>query len=324
VTLSETLDTFEIVIADIGDDAEHDDSRPEPKLAAAPFFVEFDEPVRLDPERSGLAWELPPAVSRAIELRSPFVALLLHLLPLLGLVIWPLMMVEPPAPIPVQLVFEPPPPPPPPPVQQPQPTPPPPKFEVPPRGPLSSVDQGVVKPANLGRAADPVPQPAAGPQRQTPSEAQTQTAAVPPVPQPKPKPMPPKEPAFHLPKPSGAQFQRQDETPHEAPHSARYAGSAASRDEYLAYLVTLTRQHMNLLTPVIGDRRGEAVISVIVYEDGAIGPLSVIHGSGYADIDRRIEDMIAAVGKFPPLPQWYQGNAVQLELTLKFPEALTQ
>ena len=35
-----------------------------------------------------------------------------------------------------------------------------------------------------------------------------------------------------------------------------------------------------------------------------------------------IEQMVAAVGRFPPLPQWYQGKSVQLELTLRFPDAV--
>ena len=65
------------------------------------------------------------------------------------------------------------------------------------------------------------------------------------------------------------------------------------------------------------------MISVVVYDNGTIGPhIAVVRSSGYPDIDKRIEQMVAAVHKFPPLPQWYQGNAVQLELTLKFPEAL--
>ena len=339
MTLSETLDWPEIAISEIAaadaddfefaapaiaiDDGEaHDEDRPEPSLASTPFFIEFDEPVRLDPERSGLIWELPPMVSRAIELRSPLVSLLFHLLPMIGIVIFPLLMIEPPPPIPVQLVFEePPPPPPPPPQQQPAPKPPP-KFEVPLRGPLSSVDQGVVKPPDLGRAPDPMPNPAAGQQQQTPTETQTATAAqTPPVPE--PKPAPPKESAFQLPKPSGAQTPHHEEKPHEAQHYARYAGPAATRDEYLAYLVSLTRQHIDLLPmSIVGGRRGETVISVTVYDNGRIGPLGVIRSSGYPDIDERIEKMVAAVGKFPPLPQWYQGNAVQLELTLKFPEAL--
>jgi TonB family protein len=98
---------------------------------------------------------------------------------------------------------------------------------------------------------------------------------------------------------------------------------AATRDEYLAYLVSLTRQHIGLLPmSFVGDRHGETVISVTVYDNGRIGPLGVLRSSGYPDIDQRIEQMIEAVGKFPPLPQWYQGDAVQLELTLKFPDAL--
>lgn len=337
MTLTETLDWPEIAISDaasadaddfvtpaiaVDESDTHDEDRPEPSLAATPFFIEFDEPTRLDPERSGLTWELPPMVSRAIELRSPMVALLLHLLPIIGIVVFPLLMVEPPPPIPVQLVFEEPPPPPPPPQQQPPK--PPPKFEVPPRGPLSSVDQGVVKPPDLGRTPDPMPNPAAGPQQQNPSETQTASAAeAPPVPQ--PKPTPPKEhsAAFQLPKPSGAQTPHHEQTPREAQHYARYAGPAATRDEYLAYLVSLTRQHINLLPmSFVAGRSGETVISVTVYDNGQIGPLGVIRSSGYPDIDQRIEQMVAAVGKFPPLPQWYQGDAVQLELTLKFPEAL--
>jgi outer membrane biosynthesis protein TonB len=166
--------------------------------------------------------------------------------------------------------------------------------------------------------------PSAAQEQQTPTETQTGTAEqAPPLPQPKPAPPKEHQSTFQLPKPSGAQTPHHEETPHEASHNARYAGPAASKDEYLAYLVSLTRQHMGLLPmSIVGDRHGETVISVVVYDNGRIGPLGVIRSSGYPDIDKRIEDMVAAVGKFPPLPQWYQGDAVQLELTLKFPEAL--
>jgi TonB family protein len=100
-------------------------------------------------------------------------------------------------------------------------------------------------------------------------------------------------------------------------------GSVATRDEYLASLVTLTRQHTNLLPPsLIGDRRGETVISVKVSKDGAIGPIGVLRSSGYPDIDERIEQMVSAVGRYPPLPQWYSGDSVQLPLFLRFPDAL--
>lgn len=314
------FDSVEIVIGDgvAGDSGAVEDDRPEPTLADAPFFVEFDEPALLDPERNGLIWELPAASLRAIRLSSPAASLAFHLLPLLGLIIWPLMMIEPPPPIPVQLVFEEPPPPP-----QPQPQPKPTQLERPPRGPLSSVDQGAVKQFDLGRSADPVPPPSAGETQQNPTETETAAAAAPPLPQPKPTPPREDQATIHPPRPSGAPVTRREETPHDAPHSARYAGSPTTRDEYLAYLVTLTRQHMDLLPlSVIGDRRGETVISVVVYDNGTIGPIGVLRGSGYSDIDHRIEQMVAAVHKFPPLPQWYQGNAVQLELTLKFPEAL--
>jgi protein TonB len=326
VTLSETFDTFEAVIADavIGGGAAVDDDRPEPTLAASPFFIEFDEPVRLDPDRAGLIWELQPVSARPIWWRSPLVSLAFHLLPVVAIILFPLLAIEPPAQIPVQLVFEQPPPPPPP-QPQPQPAPKQPQLQQPPRGPLSSVDQGAVKPLDMGRTTDPVPPPTAGEQRPNPAETQTATAAeAPPIPQPKPAPPKEQQPSVHLPKPSGAPNAQHAEIPHEAPRAGRYAGPAASRDEYLAYLVALTRQHMGLLQPVVGDRHGETVISVVVYDNGTIGPIGVIRGSNYPDIDQRIEEMVAAVHKFPPLPQWYQGNAVQLELTLKFPEALEQ
>jgi TonB family protein len=337
VTLTETWDLPKLAISDIDFDDEDryeaiditvdrrrvvaDEELAEPTLAAATFFIEFDEPDRLDPERLGLIWELVPAAVRSIELRSPLVSLAIHLLPAVVIILLPLLVIEPPPPIPVQLVFEEPPPPPESQQQQSQQQP---KWET---GRLSSVDTGVVKPnLDLGRSADALQPPSAAEQQQNPAETQT-TTVVPPPPMPLPKPAPPKEKLapFQMPKPSGANVPRREETPHETAHSARFPGSAATRDDYLAYLVTLTRQHINLLPmSVVGDRRGETVISVMVYDDGRIGPLSILRSSGYPDIDQRIQAMVAAVGKFPPLPQWYQGNAVQLELTLRFPDALTQ
>ena len=115
------------------------------------------------------------------------------------------------------------------------------------------------------------------------------------------------------------------EPPHEDSHAARFAGPAATRDEYLAYLVTLTRQHLDLLPlSVVGTRRGETVISVAVQDNGTISHLSVSRSSGYPDIDQRIMQMVAAVQKFPPVPQWFQGTTMELELRLRFPEALAK
>jgi periplasmic protein TonB len=333
VTLAETLDTFEVVIGDtVGDDAAVDSGRFEPKLAAVPFFIEFDEPIRLDPERAGLIWEVRGRAGRAIRLRSPLVSLAFHLLPVVAVILLPLIMTEPPEEIPVQLVFEQPPPPPPPPPPQPQPQPAPkppqPQLEQPPHGPLSSIDQGVAKPLELGRTVDPVEQPAFGAQQPTPAQTPstaTATSAAPPLPLPKPAPPKEAQATFRPPKPSGAPNARHEEIPHEAPHSARYAGPAASRDEYLAYLVSLTRQHINLLPmSMVGDRHGETVISLVIHDNGVIGPMSVLQSSGYPDIDHQVEQMIVAVGRAPPLPQWFQGDAMELVFKLKFPEALEQ
>jgi TonB family protein len=105
--------------------------------------------------------------------------------------------------------------------------------------------------------------------------------------------------------------------------SMREPGPAATRDEYLAHLASLARQHLDLLPMTfIGDRRGETIINVLVLRDGTVSMLGVGRSSGYPDIDERIEQMIRAVGRFPPLPQWYQEPSMRLEFRLQFPEAL--
>jgi TonB family protein len=104
---------------------------------------------------------------------------------------------------------------------------------------------------------------------------------------------------------------------------AKYPGTAATKDEYLAYLVALTRQHLDLLPlSLVGQREGETVIGVLVLDDGTIAMMKVVKTSGYPDIDERVERMIAAVGRFPPLPQWFQGPSMQLQFRLRFPGAL--
>jgi TonB family protein len=79
-----------------------------------------------------------------------------------------------------------------------------------------------------------------------------------------------------------------------------------------------------LPTSLVGRRRGVTVIGVVERSDGTIARLSVLKSSGYPDIDERVERMIAAVGRFPPIPQWYQGNSWNLEFTLPFPEGLRE
>jgi TonB family protein len=130
--------------------------------------------------------------------------------------------------------------------------------------------------------------------------------------------------------PSSMGMSYQTPTPAAPPPSRPPLAPSTSPDEYLAYLVTLTRQHIDLLPPsLLGGRRGETVISVYVGENGDISNIHVALGSGYPDIDERIEQMVEAVRRFPPVPrsffqrpEWFQGNNLSLQLRVGFPQAL--
>ncbi len=287
-------------------------ARGEPVLATDPFPSEFDEPERLDPERARAEPEEPPPPRRRPALAIGMLGSLgLHLLPLLVLLQWSSAPAELAAPIPVQLVIE-----------EPPAAPPPPGSEVkpPPPGRIASED--------IGEMASPPPEAAAPPPEETriavvappppkpaPPPEETQLAAVAPPP---PKPVPPPKPAAAVPA-----WHRLDAVPRDARRAARVPGPAATRDEYLAYLVTLTRRHFDMLPlSMVGGRHGETVLAILVLGDGTIARIAIEQSSGYPDIDARIERMVSAVGRFPPLPQWYQGPDIELNLRLRFPEAL--
>jgi TonB family protein len=297
-----------------------------------------DEAIRL---RRPLPGAPPPAdgekpvASRERRWRlGPVASLILHLLPLLLLFEWPMHPPTAVTPIPVRLVFQPPPAPPPPK--------PPPRPQLkpetrPPPGQIASVEMGDTRTKGQDRAKidEPTAKKEPATATESPLEAPERTAFLPPPPPlpdppklelpnpPEPKPIAaPKPPA----KPSLAArlpVRRIPQPAHLLPRAARYPGPAASRDEYLAYLVSLIDQHMGLLTrSLIGDRSGVAIINFLVLDDGTVAMLSVGRSSGYPDIDERVEAMIRAVGRVPPLPQWYQGPAMRLEFHLRFPEAL--
>jgi periplasmic protein TonB len=271
------------------------------------------------------------------ERRRPFGpvgSLILHLLPLLLLLDWPM---HPPAEvtsIPVQLVFQPPPPPPmPKPVARPKLKP----ETRPPPGRIASENMGEtqVKGHDQAKSQEPAVNKEPAQTLESPLEAPQQTAFLPPpppLPDPPqlelPKPPEPRPVAAPRPpqKPTLGARQPVRPVPQHAylnPRPARYPGPAATRDDYLAYLAYLARQHIGLLThALIGGRRGETIINVLVLDDGTVAMLSVGLSSGYPDIDERIEQMIRAVGRFPPLPQWYQAPSMRLEFRLQFPEAL--
>ena len=270
-----------------------------------------------------------------VRLRGPVGSLLLHLLPLLLLIDWQFSAPAETQPVTVQLVMEPPPPPPapevkPPPLPQPKPTPP------PPRGRLASEDLGepeakeVDKPKGDPSAAEKPAKTETPPAETKPPEKPQQTAALAPPPLPPakpdaPKPDPVPKPA---PKPTPAAHQvprRVEEPGNLAPRRGRFPGPAATRDEYLAYMHSLIRQHYNMLSSaMLGERRGMTVIEFVVLDDGKIALLKIRRSSGYPDIDSRIADMVAAVGHFPPLPQWFQGLAMPFEFGFPFPEALRE
>jgi TonB family protein len=234
-------------------------------------------------------------------------------------------------PIPVQLVLEPPPPEvkPTPPQPQPKPTPP------PARGRLASEDLGEPEAKDTDQPKGDPPPPAeksaksdTPPVEAKPEKPQQTAAVTPPLPpakpdaprpDPVPKPPPKPTPAAHQPP------RRVEDPANLSPRRARFPGPAATRDEYLAYMHSLIRQHYNLLPlSTLGNRRGMTVIEFVVLDDGKIALMKVRRSSGYPDIDNRVAEMVAAVGRFPPLPQWFQGIAMPFEFGFPFPEALRE
>lgn len=297
----------------------------EPFLAVAAFIK--PKP----PNRGWTAAERDKPVESVRRRSSPLTlvgAIVLHLLPLLLLLDWPVKPLEAPPPIPVHLLVVPP--------AKPAPAPPaPPKPEKkPPSGPLASAD--------MGQKEAKQQQPGTEPQPRAPQQAPEHTVSahmvpahmVSALPPPTPSPIPLPEPSDVQqqvamlpppPKPPAApEARRRDPTPRLPAHLG-IPGPAATRSEYLAYCNELIRRHFDMLpTSFVGDRRGLTVLSLLVLDDGRIARIAIVHSSGYQDIDERVERMVAAVGRFPPLPQWFQGSQMPLEYELPIPAGLAR
>jgi len=294
-----------------------DDARLEPLLWAGPLWIEFEEADRLslepthpsieapllvgfeepgEPDLDRLearADEPPPVPGRRVAAIGVVGSLGVHLLPFLLLLGWSRAPGELPAAIPVQLVIE-------------QPPPEPPAPEPPPIAPNRLASEAIADPAST--AASPTRPPPA-PVQPAPSRL---AALVPP-----PKPTAPARPA------AAAPAKPRPPRPREAPRAGRIPGPEATRDEYLAYLVALTRQHVDLLPmSLVGERRGETTLAVLVLGDGTIARIAIAQSSGYSDIDARIQQIVAAVRRFPPLPQRFQGPDLALKLRFRFPDAV--
>ncbi len=317
------------IAAEAGDVPEAASS--EPRFGAA-LVLEFEEPERLDPARAAADPEPPPPPAPQTAFRLGMAASIgIHLLPLLLLVAWPLPAPETAPPIPVQLVV----------LKEPEPPkPPPPKLpEVKPSpGRLASVEVGdPAAPRDKPEAAaEPAPEPpketkvaAAPPPLKPPPPTELVSALPKPAPKPQPDLKPPEPEPETLEEPRPAIKERVVARPapkvHPTPHPGQAPGPAASRSEYLAYCMTLVQQHYALLPPsFLAGRRGRTVVNILVLEDGTIARVEVARHSGYSDIDGRIEQMIAAVRRFPPLPQWIQRARITMTYELAFPEGLLE
>ena len=111
--------------------------------------------------------------------------------------------------------------------------------------------------------------------------------------------------------------------PHQASASARYPGPNASRDEYCAYALHLTMEHLDLLPlSLLGARHGDTTVTIRLREDGTVIYARVVQGSGYLDVDERIADMVRAVRQFPPFPLWLRGPTSDFTLHMHFPNPL--
>lgn len=300
-----------------------DDDASELTWAWAPFPVEFERSWWFSAEPQPEIEDAAPTSRRPLASSASLAqSLAIHLLVLLALVRWTAAPAGLPGAIPVRLVMEQP------------------KAETtsapptPPETPApqqTKITDAQPPPQPKITEAEPPPQPqAAAPQR-------------PPEPIPPPKPVPPKPVPPPKPAPTEAAVRRAEAERAPPPHpqpttqqaqavapplASPKAGPGAGppgtgQSDYLSYLVSLTRRHVDLLpTSFLAGRRGETVLSVLVLGDGTIGHIAVKRSSGYPDIDERIEEMVAAVGRFPPPPQQYGGPDLSLDFKLDFPDAV--
>ncbi|HTV90739.1 MAG TPA: energy transducer TonB [Stellaceae bacterium] len=294
------------------------DASPEPHLAATPEAAAAVGPARLDPARASFEPQRPvEAVRRSLLPFALLTSVLLHLLPLAALIDWRVAPAETVPPIPVQLVVVQPPP---------KPLPAPAVEKKRPRGRLASADMG--NPAGRPHASGAERELPAAPRQAPPAELVSalpppQVAAVP-LPSPADQMQQAMLPPQPQPKPAAAEMRRPEPRP-RAPAHLGALGPAADRDEYLAYCNALIMRHLDMLPPsFIGGRRGTTILSLLVLDDGRIERISVERSSGYHDIDERVERMVAAVRRFPPVPQWFQGDEMSLEFEMPFPSTLAR
>jgi TonB family protein len=158
---------------------------------------------------------------------------------------------------------------------------------------------------------------------------------APPPPPPKPAPPADTPTAKAVPKPSTVHIVPQpggarkptptpDAEDHGEGHKGTIPGPDATRDEYLAYIISLVRPHEGLLSPsFIGSRRGTLALDVRISPTGHILQVFVLKSSGFPDIDERAKEMIYAVGTLSPPPpdRLLQQGVLRGTFSLGFPLA---
>jgi periplasmic protein TonB len=163
----------------------------------------------------------------------------------------------------------------------------------------------------------------ASPPAAPPRQSLAAITPPPPAPAPPPEP-PPRKPAAVTLAPA---VPPTPPTPNSAAaadlREAQIPGTDPAQSDYFSRLAALTRDHLDLLPlAFLGGRRGLTILSIHVQSDGTIGQIAVKRSSGYPDIDTRIEEIVAAVGRFPPLPERFQKPNLDLDFNLIFPDAL--
>jgi TonB family protein len=288
-----------------------EDDRLEPIFLAGPLAAELEEFAQLDPDRKAPEPDarLPKPRQRAAAFFSFCGSLGLHLLPLLVLIHLSSAPAEIADAMPVQLVLE-----------EPASGPSQEESKPPPSQPVPETEPITDKSSAAGATDPPASAPAAPPR-------QSLAAITPPPPTPAPLPEPPPR------KPAAVTLAPAAPPPPAAPNSAATAnppeaqtpGPDPAQSDYFSRLAALTRDHLDLLPlAFLGGRRGRTILSIHVQGDGTIGRIAVKRSSGYPDIDARIEEIVTAVGRFPPLPERFQKPDLELDFNLIFPDALQQ
>lgn len=296
-----------------------------------------------------------PMLERTVQRRSNrqralssglAVSLLLHSLPLLALIGWRATPPEVPKAVPVEFVVEPPKPAP----KKPPPKPAPPQI----RGASADFGAAAAKPQpGLGRDEPGPTKP------EPPAEAETSTKPLQPTPEPPvpnlvepphSTPLPPDEqaessvpetkaaealpplpakPAPKKPQPQPSAIALSSAWPlplrtdRPQPRLATLVGPPAVRDEYCERALHLTLAHLDVLPlSFLNGRRGKTLLTIRILGDGTLNSVKVTHSSGYPDIDARIEQMVFAVGRYPPLPPRLPGTWMDFTFLMVFPDAM--